>query len=112
MVNRGRPLPWHDTPRCRAVENGKRCTGRVIDLSENGGGYACGLCGASFHPNAQERAQLERAEAAWDMVLRGEVHEDRGCASCGGILPIERFRLCASCVEKDNAARQGVLFSP
>ena len=110
MVNNGRPLPWHDTPQCRAVEDGKRCTGPVIDLSENGGGYACGLCGTPFRPSAQERAQLERAEAAWDMVLRGEVHETKVCAKCGGVLTIERFRLCASCVEKDNAERQGSLF--
>lgn len=105
-----RPLPWHDTPQCRAVDVGGRCTGRVIDVSENGGGYRCGLCGASFHPNAQERAQLERAGAAWSAVLRGEVHEDKACAGCGGALPVAQFRLCSACVEKDNAERQGRLF--
>lgn len=105
-----RLLPWHDTPQCRAVDGGKRCAGRVIDLSENGGGYACGLCGSPFRPTVQERAQLERAAAAWEAVLRGEVHEDRGCEKCGGALPIERSRLCAACVERDNAERQRSLF--
>jgi hypothetical protein len=105
-----KPMPWHDTPMCRALDGGKVCGGRVIDLSENGGGYACGVCGASFRPNAAERAQLERAEAAWNAVLRGEVHEDKACARCGGVLPVSQFRLCQPCVEKDNAERQGVLF--
>jgi hypothetical protein len=114
-----RPLPWHDTPTCTAPDDeyagvsAQRgvCGGSVIDLSENGGGYACGACGAGFRPNAAERAQLLKAEAAWNRVLRGEVHETKVCARCGGCLEIERFRLCAACVEAENAERQGTLFS-
>jgi hypothetical protein len=72
-------------------------------------GYACAACGTSFTPNAAERAQLLKAEAAWDRVLRGEVHETKVCGRCGGCLEIEHFRLCAPCVEAENAERQGVL---
>lgn len=103
----GRPMmPWHDTPKCRQ----EKCSGPVIDASENGGGYLCGACGAGFQPTAAERDKLDRAEAAWDAVLRGEAHEDKACAGCGGVLLIERFRLCAACVERDNAAKQATLF--
>jgi hypothetical protein len=71
----------------------------------------CGACGVLFRNATQaEREQIGRAEAAWERVMAGEVHEDKACAGCGGVLPIERSRLCASCVEKDNAAKQGSLF--
>jgi hypothetical protein len=53
--------------------------------------------------------RLLKAEAAWNRVLRGEVHETKGCERCGGCLEIERFRLCASCVEAENAERQLIL---
>lgn len=118
-----KPLPWHDTPRCRAkfysigpdspsAMDGV-CGGPIVSAKELGGsGYYCGACGEKFRPNADERVQIERAETAWEAVLRGEVHEDRGCAKCGGVLPIDRFRLCASCVERDNAERQIPLFTP
>lgn len=111
-----RPLPWHDTPMCGkpTTEDGPlqerpRCNGPIIDLNENGGGYGCGACGTGFTPNKAERAQLLRAEAAWGRVLRGEVHEDKACARCGGCLEIDRFRLCAACVDADMLERQGVL---
>lgn len=81
-----------------------------MDLSDNGGGYACGACGASFRPNAAELVQLRRAEAAWLLVLEGKAHEDRACAGCNGVLLLERFRLCSSCVETENAKLQGSLF--
>lgn len=113
-----RPLPWHDTPRCGKPttdegpwQDRQRCNGPIIDESDNGGGYCCVMCGTSFTPNAAERAQLLKAEAAWNRVLRGEVHETKACERCGGCLEIERFRLCAPCVEAENADRQGSLFS-
>jgi hypothetical protein len=113
-----RPLPWRDTPRCGKPttdegpwQDRPRCNGPIVDLSENdSGGWGCAACGTSFTPNATERAQLLKAEAAWNRVLRGEVHEDKACARCGGCLEIERFRLCAGCVEAENMERQGSLF--
>jgi hypothetical protein len=113
-----RPLPWHDTPRCGKPttdegpwQDRPRCSGPIVDVSDAGSGlWACGACGTSFTPNAAERAQLLRAEAAWGRVLRGEVHETKVCARCGGCLEIERFRLCAPCVEAENAEHQLILF--
>lgn len=118
LLSGKRPLPWHNVPKCQksdaeyagvSAQLGT-CGGPIVDLSENGGGYACGACGAAFHPSADERAQLQRAESAWSLVLEGKVHEDRACARCGGVLPIEQFRLCAPCVERDSAERQKRLF--
>ena len=112
-----RPLPWHNTPTCGkpTTQDGPwqdrpRCNGPIVALGEVGGGYACAACGTSFTPNAAERAQLLKAEAAWERVLRGEVHDTKACARCGGCLEVERFRLCAACVEAENAERQGALF--
>jgi hypothetical protein len=108
-----RPLPWHDTPTCgRRSDNGLAVCGGPILISIELAGSVCGACGASFVPNVAERAQLLEAETAWNRVLRGEVHEDKACARCGGCLEVERFRLCAACVEAENAERQGVLFPP
>ena len=109
-----RPLPWHDTPRCRqraAVSAGaiEQICGGPILISIEFTGAMCGACGSSFVPTAEEKAQIDKAEAAWERVLRGEVHETKACARCGGCLEIERFRLCAACVEAENAERQGSL---
>jgi hypothetical protein len=111
-----RPLPWHDTPRCGkpTTQDGPwqdrpRCNGAIVSPCD-GPSWVCILCGSAFTPNAAERAQLLKAEAAWERVLRGEVHETKACARCGGCLEIDRFRLCAACVELENAERQGSLF--
>jgi len=101
-----RPLPWHDVPKCREPA----CGGPIVDFSESGGGYRCGACGAGFSPSPEERAQLERAEAAWALVLAGEAHEDRACARCGGVLPIGQQRLCPPCVKADASERNLSLF--
>jgi hypothetical protein len=102
-----KPLPWHDTPTCR--EPG--CGGPVVWDHELGVSPMCGACGAAFrNPTPEERAQIARAEAAWDAVLRGEVHEDKACARCGGVLPIEQSRLCPPCVTADVAERTLRLF--
>jgi hypothetical protein len=117
-------LPWHDTPKCceGMVEYGTGrpyvCGGPMVPVREMDNGYGgesgaritCAACGHGIVGTAEEVARAERSSTAFRMLERGEVHEDRGCAGCGGVLPIERFRLCASCVEKDNAQRQGALF--
>lgn len=94
------------------------CGGPMVPVREMANGYdgergariACAACGHGIVGSAEEVARAERSSAAWDAVLRGDVHEDKACARCNGVLPIDRFRLCASCVEKDNAQRQGELF--
>jgi hypothetical protein len=101
-----KPLPWHDTPKCHDV----KCGGPVVSALELKPGYYCGACGSMFRPNEAEKAQIERAEEAWERVLAGEVHETKVCARCGGCLPVTQHRLCPPCVEKDNAEKQSVLF--
>jgi hypothetical protein len=100
-----RPLPWHDTPKCRDAS----CDGPVIFDALIGLAPRCTACGAAFEATPEERARIHRAEAAWDRVLAGEVHEDMACSRCGGCLPIEQFRLCPECVAADTAGRQGRL---
>lgn len=100
-----RPLPWHDTPRC----TDRACNGPIIS-AEMASGWWCGACGATFHPSAPKRAQLLRAEAAWGLVLEGKVHEDKACARCGGVLPIEQQRLCPPCARADSEERTLPLF--
>jgi hypothetical protein len=127
-VNNGRPLPWHDTPSCRqpfhsigpdspSAMDGV-CGGPMVPVRDMANGYggergasiACAACGHGIVGTAEEVARAERSSAAFRMLERGEIHAARGCARCNGVLPIGRFRLCVSCVEKDNAERQGVLF--
>lgn len=101
-----RPLPWHDTPTCKE----KGCGGPVVMDSELGVSPMCGACGTTFRPTPTERVRIARAEAAWERVLAGEVHEDRACAKCGGCLPIEQQRLCPGCVVAENSERNLSLF--
>lgn len=100
-----KPLPWHDTPTCR--EPG--CGGPIVVSFETTATF-CGACGAHFAPTPSDRARIAKAEAAWDAVLRGEVHEDKACARCGGVLPIEQSRLCPPCVTADATERNLRLF--
>lgn len=121
MVNNGRPLPWHDTPRCTAKqEDGSACGLAMVPVRFMVNGYggsqseanariACTGCGEARRGTEAEVAQAERAQRAWEAYERGEVWPDRGCERCNSALPLDRFRLCASCVEKDNAERQGIL---
>lgn len=102
-----RTLPWHDTPKCK--EPG--CNGRVVFDAELGVSPMCGACGTTFRATPEERAQLQCAEDAWNLVLEGKIHEDRGCARCGGVLPIEQQRLCPPCARADSEERTLPLFA-
>lgn len=101
-----KPLPWHDTPRCK--EPG--CGGPVVLSCEGHWAARCGACGTSFTPTPEEQAQISRAEAAWDLVLDGKAWESKACAVCEGLLLIDRERICFPCAEAENAKRQGSLF--
>lgn len=102
-----RPLPWHDTPKCKQAG----CGGPVVMDADLGVSPMCGACGAMFkNATVDEAAQIQRAEEAWEKVLAGDVHEDKACALCGWLLPIEQSRLCPPCVAKDMAARTLPLF--
>lgn len=119
-----KPLPWHDTPNCLEgkVEYGTGrpyvCGGPLVPVREMANGYygddgarfACAACGHGIVGTTEEVVRAERSSAAFRAYERGEVWPDRGCERCNCALPVDRFRLCASCVEKDNAARQGSLF--
>lgn len=102
-----RPLPWHDTPKCRDP----KCGGPIVLDDELGCAPMCGACGALFkNATPAEKEQIRKAEAAWDAVMRGEAHEDKACARCGGLLPIEQSRLCQPCVVTETAGRNLSLF--
>jgi hypothetical protein len=120
-TNNGRPLPWHDTPRCEAPDrDGPKgvCGLAMVPVSQMSNGYggpagsriACSGCGEGRVGTAAEVRQAERAQRAWEMYESGLVHPDRGCEKCNGALTLDRFRLCAPCVAKDNAERQACLF--
>lgn len=95
-----RPLPWHDTPRCR--EPG--CGGPIVVCLETTAAR-CGACGKGFTPTRSDRVRIDKAEAAWDLVMAGKVHEDKACSRCGGVLPIEQTSMCHPCVAKDTEER-------
>lgn len=120
MVNDGRLLPWHDTPQCKAERTeygtGRKyaCGGPMVPVRDMANGYgggpssriACSACGEGIVGTAEEVARAERASTAFRAYEREEVHPDRGCSRCNAALPLERFRLCAPCVEKDTSERQ------
>lgn len=102
-----RPLPWHDTPTCREPD----CGGPVVIDDEVGCLPMCGACGTLFKNAAPaERAQIRKAEEAWDLVLTGKVHEDKACSRCGGVLPIEQTIMYPPCVAEDTDERTIPLF--
>lgn len=126
-ANNGRPLPWHDTPTCDAsdgqyagvsAERGV-CGGPMVPVGKivnghsgpSGARIVCVACGHGRVGTSDEVARAERSSRAWELYESGEIHQDRGCARCNGPLPLDRSRLCAPCVEKDNAERQASLFS-
>jgi hypothetical protein len=125
-TNNGRPMPWHDTPTCDApdaeyagiaAERGV-CGGPMVPVDYMPNGYngpkgsriACTACGTARVGTPEDVARAKRAQAAWDALLSGTIHEDRGCVSCNAPLPLERERLCERCVDKDIARRQAPLF--
>lgn len=125
-TNNGRPLPWHDTATCDApdgqyagvaAERGV-CGGPMVPVGEMVNGYggergsriACVACGMGRVGTPEDVAKAERSFRAWEMCEAGLIHMDRGCARCNGPLPLDRERLCAACVAKDNAERQACLF--
>jgi len=71
---------------------------------------ACVACGHGRIGSPEDVAKAERAYRAWGMYEDSSIHTDRGCARCNGPLPLDRTRLCAQCVEADNAERQSSLF--
>lgn len=101
-----KPLPWHDTPRCRELN----CGGTIIFDAVIGMAPSCDTCLASFRPTPEEAKQIRRAEEAWEGVLEGRYHGDRGCSRCGGVLPIDSERLCPKCVKADMSERNLTLF--
>jgi hypothetical protein len=124
--NNGRPLPWHDTARCTAsdaqyagvaAERGT-CGGPMVPVRDMHNGYsgpsgsriACTACGEAKVGTPAEVAKVERAHRAFELLEAGTIHADRGCQRCNGPLPLDRERLCATCVEKDNRERQASLF--
>lgn len=126
MSNGGRPLPWHDTARCEApdaqyagvaAERGA-CGGPMVPARAMPNGYggprnsriACAACGHGRIGTPEDVAKTERAHRAWELYEAGTIHTDRCCARCGGVLMLDRVRLCASCVDADNAERQASLF--
>lgn len=126
-TNKGRTLPWHDTARCEAsdapyagvsAERGV-CGGPMAPVRAMSNGYgggsnariACLACGEGRIGTPEDVAKTERAHRAFEMYEAGTIHADRGCSRCNGPLPLDRTRLCASCVDVDNADRQASLFS-
>jgi hypothetical protein len=117
-TNNGRPLPWHDTPTCERDMKGEKCGGPMVPAGQMPNSYdgprgtriACAACGHGRVGKMEEVARAMWAAKAWEMYEDGLIHTDRGCARCNGPLPLERTRLCAGCVEKDNAERQASLF--
>lgn len=115
--NYGRPLPWQNVPRCREITPRGRCNGPMVPVRAMANGFggprdsriACSACGEGIRGTNEEVRRCDRADRAHMLLLEAKVHEDRGCARCNGPLLRDRERLCAPCVEADNAERQGVL---
>jgi hypothetical protein len=110
-TNNGRPLPWHDTATCDDV----RCRGPMVPAGSTervypGERIACAMCGHGRIGSPVDVAKTIRAAKAWELYEAGIIHTDRGCVRCNGPLPLDRLRLCAGCVERDNAERQATLF--
>ena len=113
-VNGGRPLPWHDTATC----DDATCMGPMVPVRDMANGYggppgsriACAACGLGRVGTAEDMAKTERSYRAFLLWDAGKVHPDRGCEICNDALPLDRFRLCESCVVGDNAKRQASLF--
>lgn len=113
-TNNGRPLPWHDTATCEDPT----CLGPMVPAGSMPNGYggppgtriACAACGEGCIGSPEDVAKVERAYRAWEMYEAGLIHADRGCSRCNGPLPLDRERLCAPCVSKDNDERQAHLF--
>lgn len=114
-VNNGRPLPWHDTAKCER----KECGGPMVPVEAMGNGYsgptgsriACAACGESRVGTPEDVAKTRRANEAFHLWQADLVHPERGCERCNAALRLDRVRLCAPCVAKDNAERQASLFS-
>lgn len=111
--NGGRPLPWHDTPFCTKpdADSPDGVCGQHCVPGFSSPRLCCVACGTWRDGTTAEYAQAMRAEKARAMLEDELVHPDRGCAGCGGVLRLDRERLCGPCVEKDNRERQGSLFA-
>jgi hypothetical protein len=126
-LNNGRPLPWHDTATCEASDSAYAgvaaergvCGGPMVPVEDMPNGYsgppgsriAYAACGTARVGTPEDVERTRRAARAHDLWLKDLVHPDRGCARCNAALPLDRERLCAPCVAKDNAERQAPLFS-
>jgi hypothetical protein len=125
--NNGRPMPWEDTATCTRFEARWKgdvgrpdgvCGGPMVPVRDMPNGYsgpsgsriACAACGEAKVGTTTEVAKVERAHRAFELLEAGTIHADRGCQRCNGPLPLDRERLCATCVEKDNRERQASLF--
>jgi hypothetical protein len=90
----------------------------MVPVSDMPNGYsgppgsriACSACGTARVGTPEDVDKTLRAHRAWTLYEAGTIHHDRGCARCNDPLPLDRERLCAPCVEKDNTARQASLF--
>lgn len=112
-TNGGRPLPWADLPLCPACRTHTVVVVAAMANGHSGGAkarIACSACGVGRVGATSDLRRCERAESAYRRYLAGRIHPDRGCERCNGALLLDRQRLCASCVEKDNAERQVPLF--
>lgn len=112
-----KPLPWHDTATCDrpdgeyagvAAERGV-CGGPMVPAGA-GERIVCAACGHGRIGTPEDVAKTLRAARAWAFYEDGKIHRDRGCASCNGPLFLDRERLCAPCVEKENTERQASFF--
>lgn len=112
--NSGRLMPWEDTAKCDKAT----CSGPMVPVGKMTNGHtgprgsriACVACGTARVGTPQDVAKAEAAQRAWELYEAGLIHPDKGCARCNGPLTLDRARLCAPCVDADNAERQAALF--